>query len=92
MGKFQPGQSGNPSGRRKGSKNRTSAELQQALLSLLDKHLNEISADLRKMKPKDRAALLIALAKHVTPPALNPERLSEDQIQQIVEFLENKKK
>lgn len=92
MGKFQPGQSGNPSGRRKGTPNRNTAELQQALLALLDKHLNEISADLRKMKPKDRAALLIALAKHVTPPALNPERLSEDQLQQIVEFLENKKK
>lgn len=92
MGKFQPGQSGNPSGRRKGAKNRTSAELQQALLCLLDKHLNEISADLRKMKPKDRAALLIALAKHVTPPALNPDRLSEDQLQQIVEFLQKQKK
>lgn len=92
MGKFQPGQSGNPSGRPKKSKNRNSAELQQALLRLLDKHLDKLSGDLKTLKAKDRAALLISLAKHITPPALNPERLTEEQLTQIVEFLENKKK
>ena len=92
MGKFQPGQSGNPSGRRKGAKNRTSAELQQALLRLLDKHLDELSGDLKTLKAKDRAALLISLAKHITPPALNPERLTEEQLTQIVEFLQKQKK
>lgn len=92
MGKFKPGQSGNPSGRRKGTKNRTSAELQQALLCLLDKHLGELSGDLKALKPKDRAALLISLAKHITPPALNPERLTEQQLTDIIEFLEKQKK
>lgn len=92
MGKFQPGQSGNPSGRPKKSKNRTSAELQQALLRLLDKHLDELSGDLKTLKAKDRAALLISLAKHITPPALNPERLTEEQLTQIVEFLQKQKK
>lgn len=92
MARFQPGQSGNPSGRKKGSKNRTTTEVQQALLQLLDKHLNEISGDLKKMKPKDRTGLLIALAKHVTPPALSYEKLTEEQMEQIISYLEKKKR
>jgi hypothetical protein len=32
--------------------------------------------------------LLISLAKHCTPPAMNPEKLSEEQLQQIIEYLE----
>lgn len=89
---FKPGKSGNPKGRRRGAKNRTTAEIQQALMNLLDRHLNAMSGDLKKMKPKDRATLLINLAKHVTPAAMQPERLSEEQLEQIIEFLETKNK
>jgi hypothetical protein len=91
MAKFKPGQSGNPAGRKKGSKNRTTEEIRQALLSILDNHLTQISADLKKMNPKDRANWLIALAKHLTPPALNPEMLTESMLEQLIEHIQRKK-
>ncbi|HNR13639.1 MAG TPA: DUF5681 domain-containing protein [Thermodesulfobacteriota bacterium] len=89
---FVKGQSGNPAGKRKGTRSRTTIQLQQALLRLLDDHLETLSEDFKSMKAKDRASLLITLAKHVTPPALNPDRLTEEQLEQIVEFLQKEKK
>jgi len=89
---FKKGQSGNPTGKRKGTRSRTTIQLQQALLRLLDDHLETLSEDFKSMKAKDRASLLITLAKHVTPPALNPDRLTEEQLEQIVEFLQKEKK
>jgi hypothetical protein len=37
IGGFQPGQSGNPAGRPKGAKNKTTLQLREAILSALDK-------------------------------------------------------
>jgi hypothetical protein len=89
MSRFKKGESGNPQGRKRGTRNRTTAELQQALLKLLDDNLNELSEDLKALKPKDRATLLLNLAKHVTPPALQPERLTEEQLEQIIQYLKD---
>ena len=41
------------------------------------------------MEGKDRATILISLAKHCTPPALNPEKLTTEQLQQILQFLKD---
>lgn len=84
---FQPGQSGNPSGRKPGSKNRTTAEIQQAMLALLDDNLEALQDDLNSINGKDRVSLLISLAKHCTPPAMNPEKLTEEQLKQIIDYL-----
>jgi len=54
--------------------------------------MDKLSEDFGVMKPKERATLLINLAKHVTPPALNPERLTEEQMEQIISYLEKKRK
>ena len=89
MSRFKKGESGNPQGRKRGTRNRTTAELQQALLKLLDDNLNELSEDLKALKPKDRATILLNLAKHVTPPALQPERLTEEQLEQIIQYLKD---
>jgi hypothetical protein len=74
-------------GRQKGSLNRTTTEVQKALLKLLDDNLDKLQIDIDSMKGKDRASLIISLAKHCTPPALNPEKLTEEQLQQIIEYL-----
>jgi hypothetical protein len=87
MARFKQGESGNPEGRKKGAKGRTSEEVRQSLLKLLDDNLAQLQKDIDSMKGKDRAYLLINLAKHCTAPALNPERLTEEQLLQIVEFL-----
>lgn len=74
-------------GRQKGSLNRTTAEIQTALLQLLDDNLENLQNDIDGMEGKDRATILLNLAKHVTPQATNPEKLTEDQLKQIVEYL-----
>ena len=89
---FKKGQSGNPAGKRRGTRSRTTIQLQKALLRLLDEHMDKLSEDFGVMKPKERATLLINLAKHVTPPALNPDKLTEEQLQQIVEYMQKQRK
>lgn len=73
-------------GRQKGSLNRTTTEVQKALLKLLDDNLNKLQTDIDSMKGKDRATILVSLARHCVPPAMNPEKLSEEQLQQIIEY------
>lgn len=90
MSKFIPGESGNPSGRPKGKANRNITEIREALLTLLSNNLEKLQNDLTLMKARDRANLLINLAKHVVPPAVNPDRLTEDQIEQVIEYLKYK--
>ena len=86
---YKKGQSGNPDGKQKGTKNRTSEEVRQSLLKLLDKNLAQLQRDLKAMKAKDRATLLINLARHCTPPAMNPEKLTIEQLEQILKFLKD---
>lgn len=90
MAQFIKGQSGNIRGKPKGSTNRTTEEVRQTLLKLLDDNLAQLQKDIKSMKDKDRASLLINLAKHCTPPAVNPETLSEAALLQIVEYLEKR--
>ena len=87
MSRFKKGESGNPKGRGKGSRNRTSEEVRKSLLKLLDDNLSQLQKDIKSMKGKDRALLLINLAKHCTAPALNPEKLSEEQLLQIIKYI-----
>lgn len=78
-------------GRKKGSLNRTSVEVQKALLKLLDDNLDKLQTDIDTMKGKDRATIIINLARHCTPPALNPGKLTEEQLQQILNYLKDEK-
>lgn len=88
MTKFVKGESGNINGRPKGSKNRNSEGVRQALLKLLDENIDNLAEDLKSLKGKERANLLIALAKHLTAPALNPEKLTEEQMTEIINYLQ----
>ena len=74
-------------GRVKGTPNKTSEEIRQSLVKLLSNNLEQLQKDLETLKPKERATILISLAKHVTAPAINPERLTEEQLIQIIKYL-----
>lgn len=88
--KFKPGET-KKGGRVKGTPNRTSEEIRQSLLKLFDDNLLRLQKDLDSMAPKDRAYLLINLARHCTAPATNPEKLTEDQLIQIIDYLRTQK-
>lgn len=83
---FKKGESGNPAGRPPGSRNRTPIEVQKRLLKLLDDNIDDLSDDIKSLKPKERANLLFNLAKHVTPAALNPERLTVEMLEQLIDY------
>ena len=82
---------GESKGRPRGTRNRTTEQVRQSLLKLLDNNLANLQKDIKGLKPRDRATILISLAKHCTPPAMNPEKLSEEQLQQVIDFLKKKK-
>ncbi len=92
MGRYKAGESGNAAGRPKGARNKTSSEVQKRLLKLLDDNIDDLDDDIKSLTPKERATLLINLAKHVTPSAFSPEHLTVSQMEQIIEFWENKNK
>ena len=74
-------------GRQPGSKNRTSSEIRQALIEILNSNLDRLQASIEKMKDEEAGKLLVSLAKHLTYPEVSPERLSDSQLLQIVEYL-----
>lgn len=76
-------------GRQAGTPNRSTEEVRKTLLKLLDDNLNTLQKDFDSLEAKDRATLIISLAKHCTPPAMSPERLTEEMLKQIVEYLKN---
>lgn len=76
-------------GRNKGTPNRTTEEVRITLLKILDENLSSLHSDIQGMKGKERATLLISLAKHCTPPAMNPEKLTVDQLEQILNYLKD---
>lgn len=69
MPRFKKGESGNPDGRPKGARNRTTAEMQRALLKLIDENIDQLAKDMKQLSPYQRATLMVALAKHIIPPA-----------------------
>ena len=77
-------------GRKSGTPNKLTEEIRKALLKLLNDNLKTLRDDLHELKAKERVDTLVSLAKHLTPPALNPERLTEEQLEQIVDYLKRK--
>lgn len=67
MAKYKKGQSGNPTGRPKGTKNRTSEEMRLILKQIVDDNLEDLYADLKEMKPIPKAMILEKLIKYNIP-------------------------
>ena len=65
--KFKPGQSGNPKGRPKGTPNKSTAELKEALQSVLDSELGKIQKHLNQLEPKERLEIIIKLLPYILP-------------------------
>lgn len=86
---FKPGQSGNPGGRPKGSKNRADQELKQWLQMLVDGQRTQFEKDLKKVNPAQRLAILERLMSFLIPKqqSLSTEdrlRIEYDQILSII--------
>ena len=71
-------------GRKKGTPNKTTAEIREFIQTLLGDNMETIQSDLDQLEPKDRIQTMIQLAKFVLPTLkameLNPK---EDKIIEI---------
>lgn len=65
---FKKGESGNPKGKPKGAKNKTTEEMKEILIKAVfeDSHYS-IKDDLDELNPKDRLTLKAAFAKFILP-------------------------
>ena len=64
---FVKGQSGNPAGREKGSKNRATTELRDFFKQLLEENKGQIIEDLKVIDPLSRLRVLTELASFCLP-------------------------
>lgn len=91
--KFKIGQSGNPSGRRKGSPNKVTAELRDVLKNFLDSHFDEVSRIWSKASPRDKLAFYRDLLPYVVPKLQNStldisfDQLSDSDLDKIIDRL-----
>lgn len=90
MARYKKGECGNPSGRPKGSKNRNTEQIRSRLQQFIDDNLESLQTDFEKLDVKDRFMFLEKILKHVLPAPLNElEKLSEEQLQELVKRLKN---
>ncbi|MFW6275485.1 MAG: DUF5681 domain-containing protein [bacterium] len=87
---FEPGKSGNPSGRPKGQQNRTTEQIRDTFLSFINDNMSGLQESFDKLEPKDKLQFIEKIAKLILPRPLNElERLPEDQFQELIGRLQN---
>ncbi len=90
MGRFKPGESGNPAGKKPGTKSKSAEQIRKVIAQVLNEYIDKdsIIKDLQQLDPKDRLAALDRLFKHILPAPLHPlETLTNEQLKQVIDQL-----
>lgn len=75
---FLKGKSGNPDGRPKGSENKVTKEIREAVTRLVNNNLLQLEEDLLTLETGDRIRLLIQLMEFVLPKQQRTSLVSEN--------------
>lgn len=93
-GRFQPGQSGNPAGRKKGSENKATASLRNAVREFITKNWKDIQKEYKQLESKDKLMFLEKLLSYALPKLQAVQMDNSIDIQSLpteqLEFLFNK--
>ena len=88
---FKPGESGNFSGRKRGSKNRNTADIKQWVNDFVIKQTASIQKDWKSLKPEQRVILWERFLKYVLPQqtqiSAQIDQLSDEQVDELYEKL-----
>lgn len=93
---LKKGQTNNPAGRPKGAKNKVGEELRETIAAFLEENFEKVKNDFksRRLSVRDRLKFYTDLLPYAVPKLqattlelTNFERLSEDQIDEIIERL-----
>jgi len=85
------GQSGNPAGRKAGSKGRNTEQMRNLIGKFLSANLKNLQDDLNKLSPEKRLILLERFMRYVIPPAeYDLSKLSEKDLDLIINRLKEK--
>lgn len=79
-------------GRRRGTPNRTTAELREALRAFIDANIDQLQDDFDQLDSEKRLTFFEKIVRMVLPPPVNPDNLTVEQLEQLVEYLNNKKR
>lgn len=66
-GKFGKGESGNPAGRPKGSRNKATQDVKAWISGIIDQNRKQLEHDLRDLEPKERWTIIERLIQYITP-------------------------
>jgi len=86
---FEPGKSGNPAGRPKGSTNKSAGKVRDTIASLLEENSEKLKTELSKLEGKDYVSAYTALMPYVVPKLQNTtldidlEQLSDEQLDDL---------
>lgn len=89
------GSTGNPYGRPKGAKNKTTLELKQWICKIIDDNREMLEADLQALEPMQRWQVIEKLMSYTIPKMSSTEakidlnRLSDEQLDEVVTNLKN---
>ena len=91
MTQYRKGQSGNPAGKPRGAKNRTTEQVRKLLQSFIEGKLPELETIWKGLDPKDKILFIDRLLKHTLPPPLHSiEQFSEDDLDLLIDKLRQK--
>ena len=85
---FTKGKSGNPKGKKPGTKSRSAEEVRSFLLEFISDNLTTIQRQYDELEGKDKLLYLDRLFKHTIPPMItNLNQLNEDDLQILIDRL-----
>jgi len=74
--KWQKGQSGNPTGRPEGVKNKSTQKIRESIQQIVENNIENIQESLDSMKPRERVKYIIDLIKLVLPTLRSVDQIS----------------
>jgi hypothetical protein len=91
MARFEKGKSGNPSGRPRGIRSKTTEQIRRTISRFISGNLTQLQTDFNELKtPRERLAFIEKMLKFILPPPQDElMRLSDEDLDRLINKLKN---